>query len=68
MPQLEKRQASVRVTPEMIEAGLSALTWYDPDRDIGREFVTEIYQAMAAVALVCNGRADHQDGRQPQKS
>ncbi len=65
---MEKRQASVEVTPEMIGAGLSVLTWYDPDLDIGREFVTQVYQEMAAVAPTCNGRAGHQDGRQPQKS
>ena len=46
MPQLEKRQAGVEVTPEMIEAGLNVLQGYDEGFDSQAEVVKRIFTVM----------------------
>ena len=49
--------AEIEVTPEMIEAGLEVLGWFDPAEDAGekrREIVSEIYEVMARL------KCDHQ--------
>lgn len=47
---VEKRQASVEVTPEMVEAGVNEIIGFDPEVDGVVETVTAIYQAMVLVA------------------
>lgn len=40
----------IEITPEMIEAGVEVLEWFDPAEDAGEkrcEIVSEIYEAMA---------------------
>ncbi len=46
----ESGQAGVEVTPEMVRAGLSELTAFDSEHDIGSEFVRRLYQTMAVLA------------------
>lgn len=38
----------IEITPEMIEAGISVLTNFNPCLDSGSEFVRELYLAMAS--------------------
>lgn len=43
----ERRDTSeIEVTPEMIDAGLRALSNFDPDRDSGSDFVARLYRVM----------------------
>jgi hypothetical protein len=51
------------VTDEMVEAGVAELTFYDPDRDNGYEFVRRLYQVMAQRTY----RGGQQDGHLRQK-
>lgn len=43
---VKRDRPDVEVTPEMIEAGLTALAWYDLAVDKGSLVVAEIYTAM----------------------
>ena len=65
------RQASVQdefeITPEMIDAGVSELSAFDPERDNGFEFVRRLYRTMAALAPCYTGREDHRDGHKPRE-
>ncbi len=51
MPQVEKRQAGVEVTPAMVEAGETELFFYEPGESYAAECVAEIYSAMEAARL-----------------
>jgi len=42
----------IEITPEMIEAGLSELFSFDPDKDIPEEKCAAIYRAMARLAVL----------------
>lgn len=41
----------IKVTPEMIDAGLSELVLYEPGWDVGSDVVREIYEAMEKARL-----------------
>ena len=42
---------SVRITPEMVEAGALTLFWYDVEADSSGEIVRAIYEAMEEARL-----------------
>lgn len=46
MTNAESKMPESEVTEEMVEAGVAELTFYDPDRDNGYEFVRRLYQVM----------------------
>ncbi len=55
MSREDRVPAELEITPEMIEAGLGVLTWYDPDRDtatIRRMIVTATMRLIWASARV----------------
>ena len=50
MSQIEKRQAGVEVTPEMLTAGVRELLGFEPEGDDFRFTVRSIFEAMLKVA------------------
>ena len=47
----QKPDTEIEITPEMIEAGLSVLSDFDPDSDSGSGFVVRLYQVMFEKSL-----------------
>ena len=48
--------AEIEITPEMIEAGVLELSFYDPEHDDGFEFVTRLYRIMESERHSHTGR------------
>lgn len=67
MADTSQRQAGIEITDEMIEAGEHELFWFDRERDNGREFISRLFRAMAAVAPPYNAQSVRRDDHPQQE-